>query len=77
MRFTAVLAVTFALTLLFRSLDPPPLPFDAPVPIIIDHWTVPLGWALWVQAILFGGLAVELANRLRLMLSGNGHGDHR
>ena len=77
MRFTAALSVTFALTLLFRSLDPPLLPPDAPVPLIVGHWAVPLSHALGVQVLVFGAMAVELGNRLRLMLSGNSHGGHK
>ena len=58
MRFTAALAVTFGLTLGFALLGP----------------TMPLAVALGIQVVVFGVLIFELANRLRLMLSGNGHG---
>ena len=56
MRFTGILAVTFGLTLGFQ---------------LVGH-LVPAEWALAVSVIVYSGLIVELANRLRLLLRGNG-----
>lgn len=56
MRFTAMLGITFALTLAFSFM----------VPNVIS-----LRVALIAEAVVFGALIVEIANRLRLLLQNN------
>src|SRR5574338_153675 len=71
MWFTAVLAVTFGMTLLFQLLGVFVPAWGSATVNILGHEVTWLLVGLWAQVIVFGGLILELANRLRLMLQGN------
>lgn len=75
MRLTAALAVTFGLTLA-NAVAAVAWPAWPTLTLTLGGVSVSvLTLALVVQVAVFGALMVELANRLRLMLSGNGHTD--